>query len=356
MRQLSKYAIKHDDPTSLQHAKDKAEKAKRDQIAFEPVPALSGWGYNIKAREDQKTGFCFKMECGKVVEMEGKDYESYASKMEKERRKYRRIRIRDGKERMDFGMHKCGASSILLTLPPPAWAVLGRQNQIMQKLIMQGLAEKAVVRIKEISGRPAFGGGIHFDGSRGNFQPHLHLHIPKTSATGENYEKSRFIFCDSWTASTARLDRLFFDLLTDTQRRHLKANVAKKGGKQIINIEAEKAIDEELERIFEREGLGRQYQEEIEKYRSWRKKEIGKQPTRKLVKAALQCFAAGGVWPLAYAAMDLALWRLIPRQSHKQIMASIRATQTVFKIKKSSINQAALAAIAREVRLAEIRR
>ncbi|MBE2180299.1 MAG: hypothetical protein IAE97_07490 [Chthoniobacterales bacterium] len=332
MRNLTQHAVDHDDPASKQHAKDKKEKRERGQTTWEPVPTLSAARGRIVEgiTPVPAVGFCFKMRRREACRAAGDEYTSATKAMERTRRRGVRIRIREGKERRDTVRYRCGAQSLLATAPPWSWGLLKEMPASQRDHLMLCLAEKAAARIQEISGRETWGGGVHYDAnSNDSFFPHLHLHIPKVSGDGTPYPKASFITTDDWTANTLRIEQHFPGLLSEGKVANARRNLEKKGDRPVIDLEIQRVMDRELETFFRQEGLCAKYEQAKKRYAGWKRKEEEQEPQRRLIKAGLSYHHRTGLWPLAYRAMKLTAWRLIPRELRAGIMISIRATQIV---------------------------
>jgi hypothetical protein len=334
MRPLSEHAIKHDDPGNPQHEADKAEKRERMKTAWEPVQTVAAQrGRIVEGLTPAPVrGFCFLMRGGSPAEVPGDAYTKAARVMERRCRVGKRVRVRDGKERKDSVRYRCGAQSMLATVPPWGWGVLKRLKDSERNFLMLGLAGKVAQRVEEISGRKAFGGGVHFDGNApGSFFPHLHLHIPKTDQQGNPHPKRLFICCDDWTANTLRIEAHFPGLLSAGKVARAKRNLEKKGTGPVIDIEAQRVMDQELERWVQARGLWAQYQKDKAAYACWKRREEKLEPTRRLMKANLSYYSQTGVWAMAHRAMTLAAWRMIPSHLRPAIALAIRTSQHVRK-------------------------
>lgn len=339
MRPLTDHAIDHDDPNNPQHGIDKAEKRERLKTAWEPVPTIAAQRGRITEglTDTPVQGFCFLIRAGGEARMEpGDKYTTAAKAMERRSRKATRIRKRDGKERKDTVRYRCGAQSLLATVPPWGWGTLKRIKDSERDFLMLRLAEVVAKRIETISGRQTFGGGVHYDGNDpGSFFPHIHLHIPKVSKDGQPHPKEKFLTCDDWTANTMRIEGAFPGLIAPGKVNRAKQNLAKKDpkgtGRLIIDIEAQTAMDEAFEKWVEDRGLGKQYRQDKETYKAWKTKEEKLEPTRRIVKANLSHYAQTGVWAMAHKAMGLAAWRMIPVDLRPAITLAIRSTQHVRK-------------------------
>ena len=182
---LTKAVALHDDSTSAVHEKHKREKAQRLATHYEPVPAIErqvGGGILDGVFKSPTKGYSFRMRSGSAVR--AADSEAYTREvlaMSKERSRFTRVRIRDGKERRETGHYKHGAVSLVSTLPPWAVRTVARIGPSELEHLMLYLAEAQAKEIKAVSGRDMYGGGIHLDTGI----PHFHNHVPKSSAKGE---------------------------------------------------------------------------------------------------------------------------------------------------------------------------
>jgi hypothetical protein len=319
----------HDDSTSPLHAKHKREKAERAATHYEPVPAIErqvGGGILDGVFQSPTKGFSFRMRSGSA--MRAADSEAYtreAIAMSKERSRFTRIRIRDGKERREAGRYKHGAVSLVSTLPPWAVRTVSRIGPSELENLMLYLAEAQAKEIKAVSGRDLYGGGVHLD----SVVPHFHNHVPKSSAKGEPYEKSKFLTAGPWVTGAHRIEAKFPGLLTKKKLELLSRHLARKDTAHLIDVRCAAVIDRELEKWIRERGLWAQYQADCEEYRSRKAKAQKEEPLRRLVQSAVGHHARSGVWPLAYGAMSMTVWRMIPRELRGPIMACIRIHQVI---------------------------
>lgn len=319
----------HDDSTSSLHQKHREEKALRLATHYEPVPAIErqvGGGILDGVFQSPTKGFSFRMKSGSAVRAaDSEAYTREAIAMSKARSRFTRIRIRDGKERREAGRYTHGAVSLIATLPPWAVRTVSRIGPSELECLMLYLAEAQAKEIKAVSGRDMHGGGIHLDTGI----PHFHNHVPKSSAAGEPYAKSRFLTAGPWVVGAHRIEAKFPGLLTEKKREQLSRHLARKDTNHLIDVRCAAVIDRELEKWIRERGLSSDYQADCEEYRRTKAKVQREEPLRRLVQAAVGHHARNGVWPLAYGAMTMTVWRMIPQELRGPIMACIRIHQIV---------------------------
>ena len=259
-------------------------------------------------------------------------YTKQALAMSRARARYVRIRIRDGKERRDYGQYKAGAVSLVTTLPPWAVATVGRIGPSEREDLMLRLAEAQARLIHGVSGRPMFGGGVHLDTA----VPHWHSHIPKTDEQGNVYPKANFFTAGPWLTGTCRIERKFPGLLTQWKRDRMEANLKKTRRADLVDLAATEAIDAELENWIRERGLWHHYERDCAEYVAKKTKAQQEEPVKRITQAALGYHHRTGVWPLAWQTMSLTMWRLIPPEIRPVIMLSIRAVQVVRRPKRAA--------------------
>jgi hypothetical protein len=325
----------HDESNSALHAKHKREKAARLETHYEPVPAIErqvGGGILDGVFTSPVKGYSFRMKSGSAVRAaDGEAYTREAIAMSKARSRFTRVRIRDGKERREAGRYKHGAVSLVSTLPPWAVRTVARIGPSELECLMLYLAEAQAKEIKAVSGRDMFGGGVHLDTAI----PHFHSHVPKSSAQGEPYPKSNFLTAGPWLTGAHRIEAKFPGLLTEKKRDQLTRNLARKDVAHLIDIRCAAVIDRELEKWIRERGLWAEYQADCEDYRRRKTKSQREEPLRRLMQASVGHHARNGVWPLAYNAMSMTMWRMVPRELRGPIMACIRIHQIVRRPSKA---------------------
>lgn len=319
----------HDDSNSRVHAKHKREKAERMATHYEPVPAIErqvGGGVLDGVFQSPVKGYSFRIRSGSAVRAaDSEAYTREALAMSKERARFTRLRIRDGKERREAGRYTHGAVSLVATLPPWAVRTVARIGPSELECLMLYLAEAQAKEIKEVSGREMFGGGVHLDTA----VPHFHNHVPKSSAQGEPYPKSKFLTAGPWVVGAHRIEAKFPGLLTEKKRDQLSRHLARKDTEHLIDVRCAAVIDRELEKWIRERGLWSDYQADCEEYMRRKSKAQREEPLRRLVQAAVGHHARNGVWPIAYGAMSMTVWRMIPRELRGPIMACIRVHQII---------------------------
>lgn len=319
----------HDDSNSRVHEKHKRQKAERLATHYEPVPAIErqvGGGILDGVFHSPVKGYSFRMKSGSAVRAaDGEAYTREALAMSKERARFTRVRIRDGKERREVGHYKHGAVSLVATLPPWAVRTVARIGSSELEHLMLYLAEAQAKEIKAVSGRDMYGGGIHLDTAI----PHFHNHIPKSSVKGEPYPKAKFLTAGPWVTGAHRIEAKFPGLLTDKKREQLKRHLARKDTEHLIDVRCAAVIDRELEKWIRERGMWSQYQADCNEYRRRKEKAQREEPLRRLMQSAVGHHSRSGVWPLAYSAMSMTMWRMIPRELRGPILACIRVHQII---------------------------
>jgi hypothetical protein len=329
MSDLTPHTARHDDSTSRQHGIDVAGKKERNKTHYEAVPALeikAGSSILDGVFKSPIKGFSFRMKGGSAMRVnDPAQYTRDALKMSRERARYLRIRIRDGKERRDWGRYKSGAVSLVTTLPPWAVGTVSRIGPHELADLMLAIAEAQSARIQEVSGRPTYGGGIHLDTA----VPHTHSHIPKTDEKGNAYPKSDFLTGGPWLAGAVRIEKKFPGLLNPGKRELMERHLARKNQAKLVDLQANDAIDAALERWIRERGLWSHYQADCAEYVRRKGKAQREEPLKRLMQASLGHHHRTGVWPLAYSAMTMSMWRLVPRELRVPIMVAIRLAQVI---------------------------
>ena len=327
MADLSKSIALHDDPNSRKHADDKKGMAERRKTHYEPEPAIDRRPGGIVEGifKSPVMGFCFRMKFGNARKMDGKKYTAGALEMSKQRAKYVRIRMRDGKARRDTGRYQHGAVSLITTIAPWQVGVVSKIGPHELEDLMLRLAETQAERIEQMSGRPVFGGGAHLDTDL----PHWHLHIPKTDEKGNVFPKATFLTAGKWTAGADRVNRKFPGLLTNYKREMLDKAIARKRRENLVDLACNEAIDKALESWIRDRGYWADYERDCAEYAKRKTKAQAEEPLKRLMQASLGHHSRTGIWPLAWQCMSFGMWRMIPRELRPAITLSIRAYQIV---------------------------
>jgi|GEM_PF-2877683 len=350
MRELTREAFEHDDPNSARHYKDKREKEKRDTVGFIPVPSplreggkelsgveidadTKGWMFSFGNHSQNYSAALGDNPLPKARKADAKAYHQWVIKEERDRRRFRRTIKRNGKETETWGRHKCGAVSLVVTLPPWAMPVLNSMEDDVRDNLLLRIADVIAHKTQEISERVPWGGGCHMDTD----VIHYHMQIPKTAPCGTNLPKAKFKTGGPWLVGADRIDRTFPDLLPNKQKEFLDNRKAKKG--KLIDIEIAEAIDRFLERKFELMGYKEQYDKSKKEYAKRKSKSRDTERDRNLIKESFRYFAVEGVWPLAVSTMRLSMWRMIPKEYRILIYASIRAFQIMASPKKALVRE-----------------
>jgi hypothetical protein len=333
---LTRDVARHDNVGSARHARDKEQKAIRDRVKFEAVPAVEmtaagRWQDGVSAKP--KTGFCFRVIGGSASIMDGKAYVRAALKRSKELARVKILRDRNGKQVTDYLTRKHGIESLVGTVPPWAAPIISKLGKSEREVFALAVAEKVHKAATDHS-RPLFGGGWHEDTDI----PHWHFHCEKQGP------KARACRAAPWSVGADRIRRKFPDLLSQEKLEMLEDNLSKKRLEDLIDLKIARIIDEQTEAYIKDTGRWAQYEEDCEAYRvdKARKQKVEKQA--KIVQAGLAHFALAGVWPLAYSVMSLAMWRMVPAELRKPVMISIRAFQVLRK--PSAVGAISLATMA----------
>lgn len=355
-RDLTKDVAEHDDANSEKHEIDKRAAAARKKINYSPEPAVEnvpGASIVDGCFKSPVKGFTFLMRPGcNAKKVDGPAYTKLALLMSAKRRRYVRMRQRDGKTRKDWGEYKHGAVSLVTTLPPWAVRTVGRIGPAEREDLLLRLAEAQARRIEEVSGRPTFGGGCHLDTS----VPHWHSHIPKTDENGVVYPKGKFLTGGPWLTGAYRVEQKFPGLLSEWKRKRMEDHIARKRKENLVDLAAVEAIDAELEKWIRERGFQSDYERDCREYIERKSRAQKEEPGKRLIQAALGYHDKTGVWPLAYQAMSFTMWRVIPPELRVVVMLSIRATQMIRKVSRVVGMTKTLSDLAREPHLAQPRR
>jgi hypothetical protein len=323
MQNLSKAVAHHDNPNSKKHARDVAEKKERDKVDWIPINKLGkeAVGKSIDGVSGiPRKGFCFWMRDGRAGRAKNdSEYTRAALKRSRELQKLPYTRTRNGKTTTDYLRRKHGIDSVVFTISPWAQATLERIGASEREELSLYLAEQINKEVKRISGREMFGGGVHEDTG----VLHFHCHIQKTTP------KSTFKIAGPWTAGSYRISKKFPHLLTQAKRQMLADNLAKKDFAHLVDIHVSLKIDEEMERWIKDRGLWKGYEEDCQIYLKRKTRSQKEEKDAPLIKASLAHFVLGGIWPLAYRAMTMTMWRMIPAEIRKPVMLSIRTFQVI---------------------------
>lgn len=364
MRPLSREALDHDDPNSRRHFKDKTEKSARDAVEYIPVPSplraggkeltgvdfdadSKGFMFSFGGRDDNAAAALGVSPLPAAGRVDARNYRARILNEEKERRRFRRTITKNGKEIETWGSHKCGAVSLVVTVPPWSMSLINSLEDDQRDALLLRVAHAAGTRMQEVSDRVPWGGGCHLDTDIA----HFHFQIPKTSPAGENWTKSKFKTGGPWLVGADRVDRRFPGLLSSKQKELMESHKKRKG--QTVDLEIAATVDKHLESEFHRLGLEKDYEDACRDYVRRKKRAQDTERQRSLLRESLRYFGVKGVWPLAAGAMELVMWRLIPREHRKLVMTSIRLTQMV----AAPIARTVVKTAARELvkKLAELR-
>ena len=340
MRNLTKDTLLHDDPNHKRHGRDKRAKALRDAVDFVAIPSpLRGGGKELTGIDFDADSAGYIIEFGDASQnteaalgkapipppqrVDAGSYRCRILKEEKERRRFRRTVTRNEKKIETWGSHKCGGVSLVVTVAPWTMSIINLlEDDIRDQLIMD-TAHVAATRIKEISGRVCWGAGCHQDTD----VLHWHFQIPKTSPVGDNWPKDKFKTGGAWLTGADRVERKFPGLLSPKQKEIMDGHKQKKG--QLVDLEIASAVDAFLEKRFTEMNLAQEYEQSCQAYILRKKRAQETERHRALLRESLRHFGFSGVWPLAASAMRFAMWRLIPREYRKLVVASMRLTQII---------------------------
>jgi hypothetical protein len=323
MSPLTKDTAHHDNPNSKKHARDVAQKAERDKVDWVPIAALSretGAKLTEGVSAAPIKGFCFWIKNGRASRAKNDaEYTRAALARSRELQRLPYQRTRNGKTRTEYAVRKHGIDSCVFTIAPWAQKSLDRIGPSERQELCLHLTETIHKEVERISGRKVFGGGVHMD--TGTL--HFHCHIEKTGP------KSLFKIAGPWNVGSYRISKKFPNLLTPSKREMLESNLEKKDLAHLVDIHVSLKIDEELEAWIKDRGLMSDYEGDCDEYVRRKTKSQKQEKDAPLVKASLAHFALGGIWPLAYRAMSLCMWRMIPKEIRKPVMLSIRAYQVI---------------------------
>lgn len=340
MRNLTREAFEHDDPDSRRHVKDKREKRERDAVDFVPVPSplrpggkdltgvdfdadSKGFMFSFGDRDENFSAALGDKPLPSPAKVDAVKYRKRILKEEVERRRFRRRVPKNGKEVETWGSHKCGAVSLVVTVPPWSMSVINQLEDDERDALLLRVAHAAGKKMQEVSGRVPWGGGCHQDTDIA----HYHFQVPKTSPAGENWAKSKFRTGGPWLVGADRVDRQFPGLLSPKQKELMESHKSRKG--QMVDLEIAAAVDSHLEEEFRKMDLAKEYEEACREYVRRKKRAQETERHRSILRESLRFFAVDGVWPLAAGAMRFCMWRLIPREHRKLVMTSIRLTQAI---------------------------
>ncbi len=350
MNELTSAVAGHDDETSKINAKHKEGKALRLQTAYEPVPAINrepGSGIlDGIATPSGAVGFSFRIRGRTAIKAADSDaYTKEVTALARKRRKYLRIRLRDGKEVRDTGVYaKSGGVSLVITTAPWMVPTMSRMRKHELEDLMLRLAEVAAREIKDVSGRDLYGGGAHYqtrNDSNGvpGFLPHWHFHVMKSAdgdppgTPGLPYPKANFLSAGSWLTGSSRVEKRFPGLLTRKKRELMAKHLERKDTAHLIDCKVSEAIDREMERFIREKGAlcVQEYERDCLEYERKKIQAQEEEPLRRIMQAGLGHHSRTGVWPLAYQAMTLTMWRMVPVELRTAITLSIRAYQIIRK-------------------------
>jgi hypothetical protein len=315
---LTREVAEHDDVNHARHARDVAAKAQRDKTDWVPIPALAREVGASKSRDGVSPaptkGFCFRVIGGTATKEDGKAYTKLALARSKALRRWKIQRERDGKQVTDYTRRKEGIESLVATVAPWADPTIRRLGESEREHLFLHLASRIA---QEVPG--VFGGGLHADTSIYHFHLHLEKLTPKASRNRAG----------PWSCGSQRIADKFPDLLTPHKRELLAENLSKKNA-DLIDIKITRILDREVEAWIKTDPVRQaQYVKDCEAYVARKTKSQKAEAVLPLMRAAMLSFQTGGIWPLAYAAMSLTMWRLVPKEYRPAVILSIRAFQVI---------------------------
>jgi len=350
MRNLSREAFDHDDPSSRRHEKDKREKRDRDAVDFVPVPSplraggkeltgidfdpdSAGFMFSFGGRNENTAAALGVSPTPAAEKVDARNYRARVLKEEKERRKFRRSITKNGKVVETWGSHKCGAVSLVVTMPPWCMSVINALEDDRRDALLLRVADAAARRMQTVSDRVPWGGGCHLDTD----VAHFHFQVPKTSPAGENWAKSKFKTGGPWLVGADRMERRFPGLLPAKEKELMDSHKKRKG--EMVDLEIASAVDAHLENEFREMGLSKRYEQACCEYVGRKKRAQETEQSRRLLRESLRFFVLQGVWPLAAGTMKLSMVRMVPKEFRPLIYSSIRVTQILASPAKAAVVQ-----------------
>lgn len=347
IRHLDRDALLHDDPNHPRHARDKAMAEARRTRQWVEAPSIEREAavavLQQRVFDPGSPGWYFRVIDGKAVRQDdAAAYRRWITDEERNRRKYSRVRIREGRERQDTGSLTTGAVSLVATIAPWHVAHVARLPRDKVDALLLRVAEVAAKKIEDVSGRETGGGGIHKDTAI----PHLHLHVFQTKS-GQRCDKARFLVAGGWNVGAHRLQRKHPDLLSDSKKQMLTRNLEKKdhARRPCIDIAVAEAIDDFMEETILLAGPAavQAYEADLESYRTRKLRADREARYERLTREGLVFHSQTGIWPIAYHALTRearrAMWRMVPKELRLTIRASIMTYQ-LFKDPARSVARA----------------
>ncbi len=351
IRELSREAAEHDNASAKpkrgkesRHQRDKREKKERVATEYRATVALAREAGSrivdgIFDEKGEEHSFCFRFYGGRICrEKDAAKYTRAAIKMSAERAVYQRtkeVTDKDGKTILrpnGHGRYAHGAVSMISSVAPWQVATIKRLPQDERDLLLLQLAEVEAKTIKDVSGREVFGGSAHYDTA----VPHRHIHVPKTDKDGNIYPKADFLTAGGATVGWDRIIRQFGEdsgLVSEQNLERYRSNLAKKydNGRKLIDVECARACDDFFVNVWLQKNpeYRKSFQKDCLGYSGRKIAELKAGKHRPLMSAAVDEFVTVGIWPLAYQAMNFAMWRLIPRDIRPVVVIAIRTTQAV---------------------------
>ena len=290
-----------------------------------------GFMFSFGGRDENAASALRRAPLPSALRVDPSEYRKRILREEKERRRFRRTISKNGKEVETWGQHKCGAVSLVVTVPPWSMSVINGLEDDERDALLLRVAHAAGTRMQKLSDRIPFGGGCHLDTDIA----HYHFQVPKTSPSGENWAKSKFRTGGPWLVGADRVERQFPGLLSGKQKELMESHKQRNG--QMVDLEIAAAVDKHLEKEFGEMGLSKKYEEACREYVRRKKRAQETEQTRRLLRESLRFFVTEGVWPLAASAMRLTTWKMVPKEYRPLIVKSIRLTQFVAKPKQAAV-------------------
>jgi len=371
-RRLTRHTALHSDPNDPQHEADKAEKNARIKIAYTSVPAfaleaggslsmrfdlrmpLKGNGtvyrFGASQAENDLWASCNPRKLPPLVAHHGaagRELVLGFAKLAEERRRYRAKVIENGREHRKsrkIPERGSGAVQLVSTCAPWQVPVLRKLSQEDFLEYTEGVAMEIAETIKRVSGRNCWGCAVHHDTKILHFEHS----VPATFQTENGWEKhpkGTFLNLSDWQLGTLRINEQFPDLLPAKDVRDAQSYFDKRNGREIVNWEVSKALDQYTEDFIARKRLLSEYAEARERYQ--REKEVEMQirwRARVLEDSAQRCATAPAQFTskavrylgrTVFEFVDAALWRAIPREVRLPLALALKVYKGVQSVRKA---------------------
>lgn len=334
-RAVTRSVAYHNDPSSKQHAKDKAEALERRKLgfsktlSFEVFPEIfkgPGNGLVQGLFKTPSKGFCLLRDpkTRKLRRVEGAEYSraSYAESRRLKACRYFRKDRPDSKKGQIRYWPKGGLSSIVTTLPPWAMRMLERVPPSLLDTWLEELAVKQAILAESISGRPLFSGAIHKDTAC----LHWHLEFPATKeptaeqeGIGEGYDKETFLHASDWLLGVDRIERAFPGLQHEEDLIKLRERLGERRVEHTINLQLTHLIDQEAASFIKEIGLEAVWREEKKNYRKAKARDLRTRVAQGQVKRDLREYSKTKIWPRSLEAMGWDYFSAMPKPLRKLV-------------------------------------